>query len=408
MSVAPAADARPAVPLDRASLLTLLAGNLLLEIGVGFFFPILPIFLSRRGASAGYVGAVIAAGVVAKAIAQYPAGRLTDRYGRRPVLVFSLALYTACFVAYLAPVPLIAFVGIRFTQALTIGAYIPAANAAIADLVPSERRGWAYGQMRATEMAGLLVGPVLGGLVAGFDLEAVLAAAAAICSVATVLLLRLPRGRREAAEAVSAPGLPTVRPSVFTLVRHLTAAMLIGAAIYYTIGTYDSVWSLYMLSRGGSTFQVGLSFAVYALPVMIVASLFGGRADRLGFRWAGAAALLAYSFFNWLYPLLTQPWLLISTGFAEGAATALAAPALSAEVSRRAPPGAQGMTQGVYATVLSVALAAGSLLGGLLFTLGPRPAFWTSAAVCALALIATVALRLADRRRSPGPRHARS
>ena len=379
--------------LPRASLTTLLGGNLLLELGVGFFFPILPIFLSRRGASAAFVGAVIASGVVAKAIAQYPGGRLADRYGRRPVLVFSLGLYTICFLGYLLPLPLAAFLGIRFVQALMIGAYIPAANAAIADLSPTERRGWAYGQMRATEMAGLLLGPVLGGLVAGLNLNAVFAAGAALCTVATALLLRLPRAMPAVAAVTGPP-----RPTRQLLVR-LLPVIVIGSAIYYTIGTYDTVWSLYMVSRGGTLFQVGLSFAVYALPVVIVSSLFGGWADRLGFRRAGGLAVLAYAFFNWLYPLLTSPWILIGTGFVEGAASALASPALSSQVSRQAPPGAQATTQAVYSTVLSGALVAGSLAGGPLFGIGPRPAFWASTFVCSAALVVTLAWGPLSRRR---------
>jgi len=371
--------------LDRGSLLTLLAGNVLLELGVGFFFPVLPIFLSRRGASAAFVGAVIASGVVAKAIAQYPGGRLADRYGRRPVLVFSLGLYTMGFAGYLLPLPLAGFFVLRFVQALMIGAYIPAANAAIADLTPPERRGWAYGQMRATEMTGLLLGPVVGGLVAGLELNAVFVAAAALCTIGTILLLRLPRVRSSVA-AGAAPPRPSRR-----LLRRLLPAIVIGSAIYYTIGTYDAVWSLYMVSRGASLFQVGISFAVYALPVLIVSSMFGGWADRLGFRVAGGIAVVAYGFFNAVYPLLTDPWVLIGTGLAEGAATALASPALSSEVSRRAPPGGQATTQGVYSTVLNVSLAAGSLIGGPLFVLGPRPAFWASSVACILALAVTVA-----------------
>jgi DHA1 family tetracycline resistance protein-like MFS transporter len=389
--------AEPSAPggnrLDQGSLFTLLAGNVLLELGVGFFFPILPIFLSRRGGSAAFIGAVIASGVVAKAIAQYPGGRLADRYGRRPVLVLSLGLYSASFVGFLVPMPLVGFFGLRFIQALTIGAYIPAASAAIADLTPPERRGWAYGQMRATEMAGLLLGPVVGGLVAGLELNAVFAAAAALCTVGTVLLLRLPRVQSSVAAGAAPP-----RPSR-ELLRRLLPAMVIGSAIYYTIGTYDAVWSLYMVSRGGTLFQVGLSFAIYALPVLVVSSLLAGWADRLGFKRAGGMALVAYGLFNALYPLLVNPWLLIGSGFVEGAATALASPALSAEVSRHAPPGGQATTQGVYSTILNVSLAAGSLIGGPLFVLGPRPAFWASSMACILALAVTAAWNPFSRRR---------
>lgn len=381
-----ASDA-PTAPrrLDSASLWTLLAGNGLTELGVGFFFPILPLFLSRRGGSPAFVGAVVAAGVLGKLLAQYPAGRLSDRFGRRPLITGSLALYSLCFVVYLAPLPLVAFLPLRFLQAATIGFYLPAATALLADLTPVEKRSAAFARMRATEMTGLLAGPVAGGFAAGIRLDSVFIAAAALCMLATLLLLRLPR-----TPFTPAAGMELAPAPAGTLVG-LIPVIALGAAVYYTIGNYDAIWTLYMTARGGSTLQVGLSFGVYALPIVLVSAFLGHLADRWGPRRTGVAAVAAYGFFNLLYPLISQPWLLVATGFVEGGATALGTPALSAEVSRAAPPGRQGATQGAYNTMLNVALGAGSLAGGFLFAAGPRAAFWASAGVCGLGIAVALA-----------------
>ena len=75
---------------------TLLVGNTLVMIGVGFFLPILPLFIGHRQGTALVVGAVFASGLLAIAVAQYPAGALADRFGRRPVIRrSSLGLETA-------------------------------------------------------------------------------------------------------------------------------------------------------------------------------------------------------------------------------------------------------------------------------------------------------------------------
>jgi hypothetical protein len=71
----------------------LLIGNALIETGVNFFFPILPLFLRSRGGGPVLVGAVVASGVLAKVLLDYPAGALSDRVGRRPLLLLSMAAY---------------------------------------------------------------------------------------------------------------------------------------------------------------------------------------------------------------------------------------------------------------------------------------------------------------------------
>jgi MFS family permease len=390
-------ESPPALPRrgGGGALWTLLAGNVLTEIGVGFFFPILPLYLTARGATPALVGAVVASGVLAKVIAQYPGGWLSDRVGRRPVLAGSVGLYALCFLVYPLPLPAAAYLPLRFLQALAIGAYIPAANAMVADLTPAERRGWAFGRMRAAEMIGLLAGPVLGGLVAGLRLDAVFYASAALGTLATIMLARLPRATETALTAVDAePPIP-----MRLVARRLLGVSLLGGGIYYAIGTYDSIWTLYVTSRGGSPLQVGLSFSVYALPVLIVSAAGGGLVDRAGYRVLAYISVAAYAVFNAVYPLVANVWLLIGLGLVEGAFTALGMPAMTAEVSRAAPPGRQARTQGLYNTVLNVFLFAGSVLSGSLFSASAAYAFGASAAACALGLL--LALTIPAARKMP-------
>src|ERR1700716_3083949 len=95
----------PSVPagLRRRTLWTLLAGNTLIMIGIGFFIPILPLFLSSRGGGPLLIGLVFAAGVVGRTLAQYPGGWIADRWGSKPVLIVSTIAYALCFPLYLLP-----------------------------------------------------------------------------------------------------------------------------------------------------------------------------------------------------------------------------------------------------------------------------------------------------------------
>jgi DHA1 family tetracycline resistance protein-like MFS transporter len=383
---------RPA--LDRRTLWTLLAGNALTEVGILFFLPILPLYVHSRGGSALLVGTIFASGVIARALAQYPAGWLSDRWGRRPVIVGSLLLYAILFPLYALPVPPAALIGLRFVQALVGGAYLPASLALAADLTPLDRRGRVFSQLRASDMFGVLVGPVLGGAVAGLRLDYVFFAGAAICAAAALLLLRLPAAPvRPAGDDESEEGRP-VRP--LRLLWLLLPVVALGAPVMWTFGTYDTIWSLYLTSRGANTFLVGLSYGTYALPILLFAGLAGGLADRLGHMRAGTLSLLTFGLLASVYPLVASVPALILIGFAEGTLTAAGVPALNAEISRRAPAGAQGRTQGLYQLTLNGAEVVGAVGSGALYGLRPAYAFFAITAACLAGVGASLLLRRAQ------------
>src|SRR4030088_299167 len=108
--------------MNRRTLWTLYAGNLLTAIGLWFFLPLLPIFIGRRGGSSALVGAVFAAGLLANAAIRYPAGWAADRWGTRPVILGSMAAYSVLFLAYLLPLPLPALIAVRFLHGAPAGA----------------------------------------------------------------------------------------------------------------------------------------------------------------------------------------------------------------------------------------------------------------------------------------------
>jgi MFS family permease len=365
------------------TLWTLYAGNLLTSIGLWFFLPLLPIFISRRGGSAALVGAVFAAGLLANAAIRYPAGWAADRWGTRPVLLGSMVAFSVLFLAYLLPLPLAAFVAVRFLHGAAAGAYWPAANGLIAQMTPPNQRGRAYGFMQSTMMAGMLIGPAIGGFIALFNLTAVFIVSAVICGLATIAIALLPNVRAELLLGAPVGALRSVKK--------LMPLLLLGAGTSYMIGSFDTIWPLYMTYRGANTLAVGLSFAAFALPAMLLSARAGALGDRIGPRRVVVGALIGTAFFASLYPFIASvPWL-IGLGLIEGALTISGSPSLIAEVSRTAEPGHQARTQGVFQTVQTLVQIVGALAGGALFALSPTYAFLAIAAVCLVG--ASTALR---------------
>lgn len=190
----------------------------------------------------------------------------------------------------------------------------------------------------------------------------------------------------------SAPGAPASQ-GPWNLFLLLLPIVALSAPTGWTFGTYDTVWSLYMTSRGASTFLVGLSFATYALPVVLFAGLASGLADRLGHFRAGAISLLTFGVLASAYPFIASVPLLITTGFIEGTLTSAGIPALQAEVSRLAPAGAQGRTQGTFQVAFNVSEIVGSVAGGALYTLRPGYPFFACTAVCLAGVCASLIIR---------------
>lgn len=359
---------------NRRTLLTLYAVNLLNSVGAWFFIPLLPIFLGRRGGSAALVGVVLAAGLLANAAIRYPMGWAADRFGTRTILVAGSAANACFFLAYLLPLPLPAFVLLRLVHGAAEGAFGPPANGLVADVTDARDRGRAFGYMQATFMAGLLIGPAVGGFIALLNLGLVFGAAAALTAATVIALATLPNVRKRSTVEV-----PT---NALRIARVLLPFILLGAGTAYMGGAYDTVWSLYLTQRGATTFAVGLSFASFALPAMLLSGYAGTVGDRFGTRRIAVVALLFTAFFAALYPFIASvPWL-IGLGLIDGMFTISGMPSLTAEVSRSSDPGQQARAQGVFQTAQTVTQIAGALAGGALFSLNPTYAFLSISAVC--------------------------
>jgi MFS family permease len=309
-------------------------------------------------------------------VIRYPAGWAADRFGTRAVLIGAMLATAALFLAYLLPLPVAAFVFVRLLHGAAQGAYWPAANGLLAEITPAGARGRAFGYMQATNMAGMLIGPAVGGFIALFNLGIVFAGAAVLSALTIVALASLPNVRAQPNIEMPARAL--------NIARLLLPLLLLGAGTSYMIGVFDTIWSLYLTYRGATTFAVGLSFVAFALPAMLLSGHAGSLGDRFGPRRIIVLALICTAFFAGLYPFISSvPWL-IGLGLIEGMFTISGMPSTIAEVSRIAEAGQYARTQAVYQTVQTAVQIVGALAGGALFTLSPTYAFVSITGVCLL------------------------
>ena len=182
----------------------------------------------------------------------------------------------------------------------------------------------------------------------------------------------------------------------------LRAVVVMTVGIGLLIGIYDVVWSLYMRSIGASDFVIGLSFTLFALPLVVATPFAGWASDRWDRRWLAFASVVFTSVMAPIYPYVRSIPVIFGVGLVEGGMWAFTEPAVNSFLME-AVPERRGEAQGVVGTALSASMAVGSLVAGSLFALGASVPFWVAGgAGLVFALAAFPDLRAAGRR-APAP-----
>ena len=384
---------------SRSALFGIVAGIFVSGTGIGSLLPILPLYLRERGASYALVGVIVGSALLAQAIGQWPAGILAERVGAKAMMIGGLVVAAAASVTFIIPLPIEWLIVLRFVQGLGFAATIPAELAAVADVVPRAKLGRAYGWVSGAQQAGYIGGPAIGGFLAVFGRWTVFAVTgAALLAAAAVIAVTLRTSSRVRVDNM--PRLAMSGPSRAKAAVIAVAILSIGLGLL--IGVYDVIWSLYMRSRGASDPVVGLSFTLFALPLLVATPLAGWSSDRWDRRWLAVGSVVLGSLMGPIYPYLTSIPTILFVGLFEGALWAFTTPSMNsflmdAVADRRAE------AQGIVGTALSSATAVGSLVGGALFALGVAIPFLVAAGAGIVFALAALPWMLSAGARRPVP-----
>ena len=277
-------------------------------LGASAVLPLLPIYLRDRGGSDTVIGAVMAAYFVAALALQYPAGRLADRIGRRPVLIGGLLCYGAASVAFLLPVSPVGDIALRAAQGAGAGAAEVASLAMISAAVSIERRGRAFSSIYSGQLGGMAVGPLIGSLIGVSSMSIIFLVAGVMSVLACIPVL----ADADLAQHGARPEDRTARlRRRLSFNRAMTGSLLAAAALGLTIGVYESTWTLLLEHRQAATWQIGLSWTLFAIPFVAFSRVGGRLADRYDRRWLVFGALIVSVGFCCLYPFVTSVWWLL-------------------------------------------------------------------------------------------------
>ena len=379
--------------LDRwGPMLPLLIAEGTIWLGFGALLPILPIYFTRHGVDLPTLGVVVAAWPAARLIGEPFFGWVADRSSRKKMMVVGLVLASGVAVLPLFIVGPIAFIALRALAGLCASIYDPAARGYLVDANPPERQGETFGYYGAAQVGGFMVGPAIGGIAAAITGEpTVVFWVAGIMLLVSALLVAArvrdiahpPRVHAAAttpvdpAHTVVDPAHTAVDPAHTPVVangpsggrllnRLLVAAIVFNIGSFFASGSYEVVWSLYLTSLGAGLDAIGLTFATFSLPVLLLSPFTGRFMDREGGFIALVAGMAGIAVCGMLYPLIPEVWFVAVLGLAEGVAFAFASPALYILVARASPAGRSSTAQGLFGAAGTIGMIVASLGAGFL------------------------------------------
>jgi len=339
------------------------------SIGFGILIPVLPDLIKELTGLENHE-AVIHGGYLTFTFAVFQficmpiIGGLSDRFGRRPIMLISLAVLAAdFFLMALAPTILFLYIG----RALSgiCGATFSTANAYVADVSPPEKRAQNFGLIGASFGVGFLLGPVIGGVLGEYGTRLPFYAAGIISSINVIygfifLPETLAKSKRRAFDlrrsnpigSVMALGrIKGVKTLIFIL--FILAAAHTVYPTTYTFSTFEGL--------GWSSGDVGLSLGAFAIGSMIVQGvLIRIIIPKIGLFWAGFVGILSAAIGYTIMGSADAGWIIYAAGpFA--ALAGLYGPALTNMMSSRVSESEQGELQGAIGAAQALALMAGPL-----------------------------------------------
>jgi len=357
--------------MNKRSLLIIFLTVFIDMLGFGIVIPLLPLYVKQFGASATVCTAVLASYLIAQTICAPILGRISDRVGRRPVLIASLAGAAASFFMLgWAPSLVWLFVA-RILSGIT-GGSVSAAKSYIADVTTKENRAHGMGMLGAGIALGYVFGPPLGGVLGHYHITLpyfVAGGIALLNCVAAVFFLPAPPIVMPREDANELSSFAYARRA-FSQPR-LSACLWIIFCVTLTFSLFTGTYALFCEHELGlGQNKIGLLFGF----VGIIAAVVQGGMIRLLVKRAGELPLVAvgaamFAVSMALLPLASSVAGILGVLLLMACGNSFTGPTLLALVSHEAPPEEQGRALGFEQSVESIARIAGLLVGGALFDL---------------------------------------
>jgi DHA1 family tetracycline resistance protein-like MFS transporter len=383
--------------------------TLLIDVtGLGIIIPVMPKLIEdltggSLSEAATYGGWLISAYAITQFFCAPLVGGLSDRYGRRPILLAALFGFGIDYLL-LAFAPTISWLFVGRIIAGVMGASFTTAGAYIADISTSENRAQNFGIIGAAFGLGFIIGPVIGGLLGGFGARVPFMVAAGLTLLNWLYGFFIlpeslkPENRRKFEISRANPVGTLQKLTRYPVVTGLFVAL---SFVYIAAHAVQSNWAYFTIERfGWSETMIGISLGVVGFVFAIVqGGLIRIIIPKLGQQRSVYVGLGLNALGLLLYSLATQGWMMyaITVVYCLGG---IAGPALQGIMAGVVPPNEQGELQGGFTSLMSLTSIFGPIIMNSLFsffTKSDGPFYFPGAAMLLGAVLSLISTLLARR-----------
>jgi MFS transporter, DHA1 family, tetracycline resistance protein len=374
------------VKLRQASLAVIVVTVFIDMVGIGIVFPIMPRLVEsmlggRVSQASTFYGLIVGVYYLMNFLASPALGALSDRFGRRPVILISLAALGVDYVI-LALAPNLWWLVLARALSGTFGATVTAASAYIADISPPEKRAQNFGLIGAAFGVGFIAGPVIGGLLGEIGPRVPFAVAASLSLVNCLFGFFVlpeslkPENRRAFSFRDANPVGAFIKVAAYPAVAALIAVSFLSNLAERGL---EATWVLFSSYRfGWGPFEVGVSLAAVGVLVAIVqGGLIRVIVPRLGEWRTLVMGLVAAAIAFVLYAFATRGWMVYAIMVFHIVGWGCSGPAIQALASKAVPANEQGLVQGVLMAIATATGIIGAPVAAGLFGyfVGPHAPF---------------------------------
>lgn len=361
----------------KVNLIVLWFGQFLVNAGMTMITPFLTLYLAQDLNVVGeheigvWAGLIFAANFLTSFIFQPIWGKVADKYGRKLMLLrsgFGMALVIACMGFATHPWHLLV---LRLLNG-TISGFNPAAISLVSGTTPKNRMGFAMGIMQSGQVAGTILGPLIGGLMADWvGFRPIFYITGVLIFAASLLALFLVKEKFNREEALQAPQVSVIAGlKELSHTPQLPALFAVTFLLQFAMISPMSLLPLYVQKLHGSSVDIalwaGFVIAVTGLSNMIASPLLGKLSDKVG-----AHRILTYALIGTGLTLIPQAfvqsvWQLIIVRFMMGVFMGGLLPSVNALIRSYTPDGMESRAFGFNTSALALGNMLGAVIGGFL------------------------------------------
>ena len=333
--------------------------------------PVLPLFATSLGADPAGVGLVASVSAFTGVVASIPAGILSDRWGRRRMLLASSFVFATAPFLYLLVTDIWQLAAVRFYHGLATAIFVPIGMALVSDLFHQER-GEKMGWFSTSTLLGRFIAPLAGGGIIGalagdpaFSYHIVYLVCGAAGVVVFVLAFRIPEASSLRNNGRHWKDTLSIFRSVISD-RAIVITALVEAAILFAYGTFETFLPLYALQSGLSAYQIGIFLSSQVVTLALTKPFMGKLSDRHGRRpqivagaLIGALSIAGFALFSTFLPLF---------GFSIifGLSMSVVTSATAAHIADLSRAEGRGSAMGVLGSVMDIGHTTGPIASGII------------------------------------------